>query len=571
LIGIISRANQAEVIAEFFELFKTPWELFRPGQHYDVVIATTDPAATVDARLLVVCSAAATDFDLRLGIAPASVCCSAEVQCDDISFPIYREALTFSEAGAGRPLMRAGGAIVGLMLDSGGQTVVRAGYDLFEEVRFLLSTGQPAQRAHVPTLDHHIELLRGWILSAGIPLLEVTAAPFGRSFMACLTHDIDFAGIRNHRLDHTMWGFVYRATAGAIVRAFRGRLSFPNLLRCWSSVAALPLVFAGWVKDFWNPFEWYLAVEEGLPATYFMIPFKRTAGQKVEDPHASRRAAAYDITDLLDWTKILMERNCEIGVHGIDAWHDADRGKQELDRIASVTGKSTAGVRMHWLLADGETPATLDRSGYAYDSTCGYNETVGYRAGTGQVFRPLGSQNLFELPLHIQDGALFFHNRLNLSEHQAEARCAPMLDHAGKSGGVLTLLWHDRSHAAERFWGDFYSKMVNSLRALNVWFGSGMQVVHWFAMRRRVGFELPEDARGLSAIRLRYKGEKIEPPLTVRIYFPGPRGEDVRACERLDVPFDGTEAALERVRDVVREMFAPRAPDHTVTSAGLAS
>ena len=43
-----------------------------------------------------------------------------------------------------------------------------------------------------------------------------------------------------------------------------------------------------------------------------------------------------------------------------------------------------------------------------YDSTIGYNETVGYRAGTTQPYRPLAASRLLELPLHVMDTALFY-------------------------------------------------------------------------------------------------------------------------------------------------------------------
>src|SRR6266436_9352669 len=108
---------------------------------------------------------------------------------------------------------------------------------------------------------------------------------------------------------------------------------------------------------------------------------------------------------------------------------------------------------MHWLLQDSKTPLVLDESGYAYDSTAGYNETIGYRNGTSQVFRPLGASTLLELPLHIQDGALFYPHNLNLTESEAEKRCQSLLANIHELGGALTVLWHDRSHAAERFWG----------------------------------------------------------------------------------------------------------------------
>ena len=87
---------------------------------------------------------------------------------------------------------------------------------------------------------------------------------------------------------------------------------------------------------------------------------------------------------------------------------------------------------MHWLLRDANTPSVLEQAGYAYDSTVGYNETVGYRAGTSQVFRPSGATTLLELPLHIQDGALFYPQRLDLSEPEAEKRCQALIDNARK-------------------------------------------------------------------------------------------------------------------------------------------
>ena len=91
---------------------------------------------------------------------------------------------------------------------------------------------------------------------------------------------------------------------------------------------------------------------------------------------------------------------------------------------AAVTaGKSSIGIRMHWLLRDARTPSVLENAGYAYDSTVGYNETVGYRAGTTQVFRPQGVRRLLELPLHIQDGALFYPQQLDLSEADAWKSC----------------------------------------------------------------------------------------------------------------------------------------------------
>jgi hypothetical protein len=542
LIGVIPKSGQVRVVEEFFELFKTPWEMFRADQAYDVVVVSADEIPDVQAKLLIVFGPSSKNHDVDLGILCDRVHPTGAVKGEAGLVPIYRNLTTFTGTSAGECCVKAGSEIAGLTLDSAEARVIRLGYDLFDEVQFLLSEGQPPEYAHIPTLDIHIEMLRRWILAAGISFLEIPPVPAGYQFAVCLTHDIDFIGIRQHLFDHTMWGFVYRATAGALFNFARGRLSLANLLRSWMAAASLPFVYAGWVKDFWEPFEWYLEVEKELPATYFLIPFKGRAGLNVPGRHRYRRATTYDVSDVRRQARSLRERGCEIGVHGIDAWHSAERGCEEIAAVDAANGGSVAGIRMHWLLRDRETPVVLERAGYTYDSTCGYNETIGYRAGTAQVFRPLDVEQLLEIPLHIQDGALFYRSKLDLSEQEAAQRCQRLIDNAEAFGGVLTVLWHDRSHGPERFWGGFYSRLVQTLLPLGCWFATAKQVTCWFRVRREVGFERSEG--GAAPLRLCYDGKEIQPPLRIRIWGPASRrttgGPENRATQQfVDLPWSG--------------------------------
>jgi hypothetical protein len=541
LIGVISKPGQRTVVEEFFELFKTPWEFYAPGRAYDVVVATADDVPDVETGCLVIYGAETKPSDARYGITADSRHRGVCLDCEGTLLPIYGELLTFGRGGTAVPCVTSAAGVAGLRVDGADGTVIRLGYDVFDEVQRLLSAGQPVAYAHVPSLDLHIAMLRRWIVDARIPLLEVASAPAGHTFFACLTHDIDFVGIRRHRLDHTMWGFLYRSIVGAIRNFARGRLSLTRLLKTWRAVASLPFVYLGWAKDFWNPFEWYLQVEHNLPTTYYLIPFKRRAGDHVFGRDAARRGTAYDVTDrdLEPWMAALIEAGCELGVHGIDAWHSVDKGREELARVAAITGQSHVGIRMHWLLGDANTPSALERAGYAYDATSGYNETVGYRAGTTQVFRPLGAQTLLELPLHIQDGALFYPQRLDLSEPEAERRCRQLIDRAKTLGGVVTVVWHDRSHGPERFWDDFYINLVQALKSVGARFGTAAQVVTWFRSRREVQFESLEDARG-TRIRLRYDGGTIQPPLRIMLHnLVGKTGEtDVSWSGEAPVAFD---------------------------------
>jgi hypothetical protein len=241
----------------------------------------------------------------------------------------------------------------------------------------------------------------------------------------------------------------------------------------------------------------------------------------------------------------LTQAGSEIGVHGIDAWHDVEKGRAEYRRIAETSGQSDLGVRVHWLCFDRVSPRVLEQAGYRFDSTFGYNDAVGYRAGTSQVFRPENVETLLELPLHIQDSALFYAGYLGLEQSGAWAHCESLLRNASAHGGVLTILWHTRSLAPERQWGDFYMRLLRELRSRPVWFASAGQVVRWFRRRRAVRFLSAEFSEGRLCLTLDSEGRDLstsEPPLVVRIHFPLAGCPGAANC--IDIPWTG-ESRLE--------------------------
>lgn len=176
---------------------------------------------------------------------------------------------------------------------------------------------------------------------------------------------------------------------------------------------------------------------------------------------------------------------------------------------------------MHWLFFDEASPAVLDRAGFLYDSTIGYNETVGYRAGTAQVYRPLGAANLLELPLHIMDTALFFPGFLGLSEEDAWRVVERFIDDVGRFGGVLTVNWHDRSIAPERLWDGFYLKLLRELKSRGTWFATAQQAVSWFRKRRTAAMEATLTGDGRIRIKAMAGSDDMVPGLKVRMHKPG--------------------------------------------------
>ena len=524
MIGVVSKHGERAIAEEFFQIFKTPWEFYVQQRTYDVVIVVSEEVpANVSANLLLIYNSRGSNSDHETGIAIRSVEKSGWIEWHGAAFPIYGEAAVLK--GCGRPIIQRRGTAepVGMELNGPAPQTARIGYNLFEEVMFLLSQGQPAANAHIPTLDMHISLLRSLIVSSGTPFVEIPPAPGGYDFMACLSHDVDFTGIREHKFDMTIWGFLYRATVGSLFDVLRQKSSISKLLQNCRAALALPFVYLGLAQDFWLEFDRYLEIEKGLHPTYFFIPFKNSAGTLKTGPAPSQRAAKYDALDCKDDIRKLIDRGCEVGLHGIDAWRDLQKAKIESDHIRELTGQATIGVRMHWLYFDETSPETLDRAGFPYDSTFGYNDALGFRAGTTQPFLPPGAERLLELPLNIQDTAMFYPSRMNLSESRALDSCKKLLGITKVFGGVVTVNWHTRSLSPERLWGDFYKALLDEMRGYRVWFGTAQEIVTWFRNRRTLSFDQVQFAQ--EGLRLKITGPSPDEqhPFLVRVYRGGSR------------------------------------------------
>ena len=488
MIGVVAHETARAVIREFFELFKTPWEFCRPGIAYDVLLCSGSEFIDNSAQLVVVYGSGHNAIDTEAGIERTAHRQSTVVSYQSDRFPIHGSYATL--AGPGKAVLQTeGGETIGLELPSTGSRLVRFGFDLFAEVELLLGQGQPVQHARIPTLDLHIALLRDLIVSHSISLCEIPPVPAGYNFIVCLTHDVDHCKIKNHRWDHTVFGFLYRATIGSLFALCTGRKSLSQMVANWKAAFSLPFVYLGLTPDFWKTFRRYRELEDGSPSTFFVIPRRNDPGVGAKGLAPSRRAAHYSLEEIGGELQTLLSEGCEVGVHGIDAWCDAPKGRLEREAIQSATCKPEIGVRMHWLYFNKESPALLETAGFSYDSTVGYNQTVGYRAGTTQVFRPLGADRLFELPMHVMDTALFFPDYMNLKPSQARVILDDMVANCVRFGGVLTVNWHDRSIAPERLWDQTYRELLDGLRRQGAWFATAGQAVSWFRKRRSAQFE----------------------------------------------------------------------------------
>jgi len=522
MIGVISDSADHDVVREFFELFKTPWEFFRPDRKYEVLLCAGDIRFDESAKLVLRYSGSKITFDDQEKLQTRCPKGKTHILSNQGNrIPIYGNCLTFPEVGNGILVDEDSRECAAYLDESAGRVVARIGYDLFSEIRTLLTSGQPVANATLLALDLHIAFLRDLITGYGVPLVEIPPVPDGYQFTACLTHDVDHPAIRQHKWDHTMFGFLYRAIFDSFRKALSGQMPLRDMFRNWAAALKLPFVHLGLAQDFWRDFDdRYLELEKGLRSTFFVLPFSKEPGSKSSGPAPAIRAARYGAQDIADAIHKLTAAGCEVGLHGIDAWMDSSKGRRELDEVRRVTGTSEVGVRMHWLYYDQQSPVLLEQAGAAYDSTIGYNETVGYRAGTTQAYKPLNANQLLELPLHIMDTALFYPSHLGLTRQRAKSLVRPMLDNGVRFGGVLTINWHDRSLAPERLWGDFYSELIQDLKSRRAWFSTASQATAWFRKRRSAEFKTDSSAPGEVRAHVAVDQRDNLPALRLRIHTP---------------------------------------------------
>src|SRR5260221_716284 len=157
MIGVIANPEDHVVVQEFFELFKTPWEFYRSGREYDVLLCDGD------------CEVQQNKINLVLMYSSQKLQCDGEtkiqneekdLQYNGSRLPIYGTASSFPGQSLSFLKSEKSENTAAYITRIGEVAKARIGYDLFPEIRTLLTNGQPTANAGIPTLDLHIEILR---------------------------------------------------------------------------------------------------------------------------------------------------------------------------------------------------------------------------------------------------------------------------------------------------------------------------------------------------------------------------------------------------------------------------
>jgi len=175
-IGVIAEPVDHDVVREFFELFKTPWEFYRSNRSYDVLICAGGCPSSADAaaRLVIVYAGRKTSCDDEWKVTVLNQRThSCLLAYRENRIPIYGNSATF-RTDETILLTDEGSVECAAYVEQIGESYrARVGYELFAEIRKLLIEGQPAIHSGIPSLELHIAFLRDLLVTCGIEVVEI--------------------------------------------------------------------------------------------------------------------------------------------------------------------------------------------------------------------------------------------------------------------------------------------------------------------------------------------------------------------------------------------------------------
>jgi peptidoglycan/xylan/chitin deacetylase (PgdA/CDA1 family) len=273
-------------------------------------------------------------------------------------------------------------------------------------------------------------------------------------FTVALTHDVDIPWRWSR--PRALLGAAARAKAAAVDRRF-GDAAAEAV-----GLAAAPVRRLAGTDPNWS-YERIAAIERehGGRSTYFVMAGHNHPADG-PDPAAYDRLRPAIVADI-------SAQGDEIGLH--PSYLTCERPEllaAERERLEALTGARVPGIRFHYLRHDAHaTLPELERLGFAYDSSQGYGDAIGLRAGFSFPFRPfhLGERrplDLVELPLAVMDATLAEPRYLGLTPQAGLERTLRLLEHVAAIGGTVAILWHTDRFSREyaRGWDGVYADVL---------------------------------------------------------------------------------------------------------------
>lgn len=167
-----------------------------------------------------------------------------------------------------------------------------------------------------------------------------------------------------------------------------------------------------WFFDKWQEIE----DEAGVKSVFYF--FVKTDIRRKKDRIKSWLLnPSYDIKRdkrLMKKIRDLVKKGWEIGLHGsINSYKEPELLKKELMLLEDIAESRITRVRQHWLKYQEQVTTRIHQEiGFKKDSTLGFNDEIGFRAGVASVYNPYDHRNqkefgITEVPLVVMDFSLY--------------------------------------------------------------------------------------------------------------------------------------------------------------------
>jgi len=376
----------------------------------------------------------------------------------------------------------------------------KVGFDLINIAFFLLSRQEEYTYTHrdhqdcfaatysilyeqgilgVPVLNCYIKYLESYIRQQ---IQDVPEQKWknGANYAVILTHDVDHLPSKHITI-----------TFNRLLHGHHDSGFTANLLSCSKEF----LSYLSLSKPTWELLHWLRKEDEyGFRSVFFMSA--NTKHRHFKDPsywiHSKLMYKGKKIP-LSHAVKDMEENGWEIGLHAsINSYRDQQLLSKEKDLLVNKTGCAVAGVRHHHLRFDIQKTWRIHESvGFSYDTTLGYNERNGFRAGIAFPFTPYDllndrEYNLLELPMSIMDGNFFTDHGEKLDALKAVQRCKKLFDAVEQNQGLLVVNFHPHYYATTHpDWWTVYEYVLKRSSEPSVWVATGNEITEWWKEKRK--------------------------------------------------------------------------------------
>lgn len=157
-----------------------------------------------------------------------------------------------------------------------------------------------------------------------------------------------------------------------------------------------------------------------------------------------------------------------VGLHqSFDAWADPAPMMTERGRVTEATGAEITHCRQHWLhFSWAATWAAQAAAGLSCDSTLGFNDRPGFRAGHALRIRPWdfnreATMRIEAMPMLFMDS--HFYDYAGADAPPVAAEMKRWLDEVRFVGGEITVNWHTHTITDVYGWGGGYEELLEQL------------------------------------------------------------------------------------------------------------